>query len=410
MARGSGLRTLTILVIIVLGLAKQAGAGEVEPYLQLKLGRALFPEPNADAFELETPSGEPIAGLAIGADINHYLGFEVAAQNVETTLSGLDGDKVAESAIWTFLGQMRLRYPIHDGRIVPYGLIGAGVNWMQINDRNIRSAQSDVRGDDVDLVAALGLGAEYFTAGNIALGFEASRLFGASGAVEADGGTDRLDLDAINLTGHMRIMLGQPSTLPGRTDAKTRPRKRNDELRPYLALRAGSSYFTRPNSVDGLTIDNPSGFLGSAAVGLDINKHLSFELAADYTETELSIAEPNGSAEYALWTVLAQIRLRAPLGDDSFSPYLVAGGGWGFGEINDVRQPASLSTLRGGRDNTPVGSIGVGFDYFLAENVAFGLEAKHIFGFDPDIEFGGRKVGLELEPIFLSAGLRIFFP
>lgn len=410
MARGAGLIASTILVIVALGLLKPAGAGEIEPYLQLKLGRALFTDPNADAFELETPSGEPIAGLAIGADLNRYLGFEIAAQNVETTLLGLDGDKVAESAIWTFLGQMRLRYPIYDGRLVPYGLIGAGVNWMQINDRNVRSAQSDIQGDDVDLVAALGLGAEYFTAGNIALGLEAMRLLGARGTVESGGSTDRLDLDTVNLTGHIRVMLGQPSTFAGATRAKTSPKSHHGKLRPYLALRAGSSYFTRPNSVDGLTIENPSGFLGSAAVGLNVNKHLSFELAADYTETELSIDEPDGSAEYSLWTILAQLRLRTSLGSGKFSPYLVAGGGWGFGEINDVRQPASVSSLRGGRDNTPVGSIGIGFDYFLAENLAFGLEAKHIFGFDPDIEFGGRKVGLELEPIFLSAGLRIFFP
>ena len=410
MLREFGWLASAILMLSAVCLERAAAADGIRPYLQLKLGRALFTDASAETFELETPSGEPISGLALGADIGRFLGFEVAARNVETTLLGPDGDKVAEAAAWTFLGQVRLRHPIFDGRIVPYGLLGAGINWMQVNDRDVTSALSDVRGDDVDLVAVVGLGADYFTADNIAVGLEAKRLLGASGKVKSDEGADRLDLDTIDLTGNLRVMLGDPGAPADVSRARTLTRRSHEGIRPYLVLRAGSALFTRPHTVDGLTIENPSEFLGSAAVGVNTGKHLSFELAADYTETELSIDETSGVAEYALWTILAQVRLRTSSADGRFSPYLVAGGGWGFGEINDVRQPANVSGLRGGRDDTPVGSIGVGFDYFIADNLAFGLEAKHIFGFDPDIEFGGRKVGLELEPVFLSAGLRILFP
>lgn len=410
MLKEVGCPASAILMLAAVCLEKPAAADGIQPYLQLKLGRALFTDASAETFELETPSGEPITGFALGADINRFLGFEIATRNVETTLLGPGGDKVAEAANWTFLGQARLRHPIFDGRIVPYGLLGAGISWMQINDRDVTSALSDIRGDDVDLVAVVGFGAEYFTADNIALGLEAKRLLGASGEIETDNSTDRLNLDTIDLTGNIRVMLGDLGAPADATRAKTQRGISHEGIRPYLVLRAGSALFTRPHSVDGLTIESPSEFLGSAAVGLNINEHLSFELAGDYTETELSIDEPSGTAEYALWTILAQVRLRASLGDSRFSPYLVGGGGWGFGEINDVRQPANVSGLRGGRDNTAVASIGAGLDYFIADNLALSLEAKHIFGFDPDIEFGGRKVGLEIEPVFLSAGLRILFP
>jgi len=57
-----------------------------------------------------------------------------------------------------------------------------------------------------------------------------------------------------------------------------------------------------------------------------------------------------------------------------------------------------------------IGSVGAGFDYFLAENIALNLEVEQIYGFTNSVTLRGRPVDLDLDPLFVSLGIRLFFP
>ena len=87
-----------------------------------------------------------------------------------------------------------------------------------------------------------------------------------------------------------------------------------------------------------------------------------------------------------------------------------AGAGIGFGEINDKTVSTSVSGVGGFREEMFVGAVGGGAEYFVAENLALGFEVKYVYPLNPDIQISGRDADLSLDPILVSAGLRLFFP
>ncbi len=113
--------------------------------------------------------------------------------------------------------------------------------------------------------------------------------------------------------------------------------------------------------------------------------------------------------EYAVWTNILQARYRYPRLNGRLVPYAVAGGGFGFTEFNDRSQPAGQNGANGGFDTSYVAATGIGMEYFLAENIAIGIEAKHIFMFDGEITVNNQPTELQLDPLFLTLGLRAFF-
>jgi hypothetical protein len=96
--------------------------------------------------------------------------------------------------------------------------------------------------------------------------------------------------------------------------------------------------------------------------------------------------------------------------EDRLVPYLVAGGGLGFGEFNDRAVPFEQFSIGGNRDFVPLGVAGGGLEYFLADNVAIGVEAKHFFLFESEIEIDRQPRDFDLDSVNVTAGIRIFFP
>ena len=101
----------------------------------------------------------------------------------------------------------------------------------------------------------------------------------------------------------------------------------NDLVRAYFALRGGATYFTNPDESPHVELDNPAleGFVGGA-VGVNFDRYWGAELTAEFIETAL--LQPGSGekiAEYALWTILAQARLRYPLWQDRLTPYFIVG-------------------------------------------------------------------------------------
>ena len=114
----------------------------LRPYTVIRIGPAVFTNPDkSSAGELDSPAAEGLQGLAVGMDLDRYWSVELAGEFTETKLlQPGTGEKIAEYGMWSLLGQARLRYPVWRDRLVPYLVVGAGVGFAELNDRNFLNA------------------------------------------------------------------------------------------------------------------------------------------------------------------------------------------------------------------------------------------------------------------------------
>lgn len=420
-------RNLRLLALAALCLATTGGAlaadkGGLRDYFTLRGGTTYFTNPGASAdVELDNPALEGFQGGEIGLNLDRHWGVELAAGFIETALMQPGtGEKIAEYGLWTILAQARLRFPMWNDRLTPYFVVGAGVGIGEQNDRNFLNAGGipgrtaiPLNGpSDTTFVAALGAGIEYFLTDNIALGVEAKHFIAETEA-EYAGQPAPLDFQSLVGTIGLRVYLDKPSKDP---DGRLRAAD-SDRLRGYLALRAGAAFFTDPDSVPQALIGTPV-FFGGAAFGLNFNRHWGAEfvaeglpgrLEASLMETALTTSGEGEVVEYSVWTNILQLRARYPMLDDRLVPYAVFGGGVGYGEFNDRRIPAGENGVTGDFDVALVGSAGVGLEYFIANDIALGVEAKHVFMFETEATVNQKPAKLTLDPVFFNLSLRIFF-
>lgn len=413
------LRFLTILFLasIVVGVAVPSDAGElpdIRPYITLRTSigpsGAIFTHPDsASEVQLKSPSDENFFSGALGFDWGRYLGGEVSLDFVETGLEAPGTGKVGEYAMWTMLGQLRVRYPLWQDRLVPYLLAGAGIGTGEFNDRSVQNKDYPISGPlDTSPVVALGGGVDYFVARNIAIGIEAKQRFLFETEVEVAGQTRELDLNSTVWSAGLRIYHDGEKGL-----GRGLPPADSDALRGYLALRAGGAVFTSRDDSVGVELVSPAAPVGSATLGVNLSRHWGFEVAVDTVETELEAVDTPGIkrlGEYTLLAATAQVRLRYPVMEDRLAPYLVAGGGVGFGEFNDRANPIAQFDVGGDSSWVGLGVVGGGLDYFLADNVAIGVEAKHLFLFESKIKVNQQPRDFDLDSVLLTAGIRVFFP
>jgi len=95
---------------------------ELRPYFGFWLGLAdILDKQITPAFEiLENESGFSHT-LALGFDLNRYLGAEVAANHYGRDIDATDLGKVGEYEIWSFVPQLRVRYPLMGDKLVLTG-------------------------------------------------------------------------------------------------------------------------------------------------------------------------------------------------------------------------------------------------------------------------------------------------
>jgi len=181
-------------------------------------------------------------------------------------------------------------------------------------------------------------------------------------------------------------------------------------LDPYLGIQIGGAVLADPQSVPGLELVSPMSEAGGALVlGAGFDRHWSAELAINTIETDMFTPGRIGKlAEMSMWAALAQVRWGYPLFGDRLVPYLLAGAGAGFGQINDRNTLNSDVPLGSGLEVSPLATVGIGLDYFVADNIALNFEAKQLFLFSADVGFLGRTHPLNLDSTFLAAGLRTF--
>lgn len=415
-------RLAACLAVAFLSLAPAAHAqdatGElpgIHPFFALRTsivpGGAFMDKSSQGSLTLESPSGQQFAAIAAGFDWGRYWGFEFNIDRFESDISSPLYGKLADYDIWTGMANLRLRYPIPELRLQPYAILGAGLSLAESNDRNVLNAGIPFGSSlSTSPVVGIGAGVDYFLASNVAFGLEVKHRAFARSTVQFQGGNEQLNLDSTTFSLGLRMYLdGGPGVAAEPVPAK--PAADSDELRGYLALRTGAGFVPDGSTDIGVSAQNWSTWLGSFALGANFNKYLGLEFAADYTPGADLTAAPYGDvAKYAYWTMLVQGRFRYPVFNDRLSPYLLLGGGIGMAEVNKRKISVAQYPLQGGTDTVPVGAVGAGFDYFIAHNMSVGLEAKHIVPFRPEITVGNQTSKVDLDPVYLTVGVRLYFP
>jgi opacity protein-like surface antigen len=164
------------------------------------------------------PVNSAVAGLGllyggfVGADLTRMLGVEFAIDgyDFEVNVPGIGG--VGEYAIYTYVPQVRFRYPILNGRLTPYAVTGVGISFGEFKDRKPRGEEVDIGGEDFALAAVAGIGIEYLVASNIALGIETKYLYSRDHTLEMSGRDRDVNLDSMLTSIGVRIYFGKRSS------------------------------------------------------------------------------------------------------------------------------------------------------------------------------------------------------
>ena len=387
------------------------------PYLHLRLGEAFFTGDGNDAgVELKSPSVSPVAGASIGADLGPHLGLEIAADHVKTDLDRSAGGSVGDYAITSLAGLVRFRYPLLDGDLVPYLLGGGGIGYGEFSGREDFTFSAG--GEGFAPLGVVGAGIEYLVDDAVALGFEVRHTFGFFPDVRV--GAEESGIDASNTAvfGGVRLYFDKLAMALDPAAPDPTPARDSGALRGYLSLRGGLALFTDTDPTPAgaspaVEMEDTSGVLLGASLGLNLNEYLGAELSSEYMRAQLTSTSPaiGDVSGYPLWTVLGLARLRYPLFDGRLSPYALAGGGIGVAIGGTDRDtPFQVSGFSSSGDRSWVAALGGGIDYFIEDNIALTIEAKHVFLFDTSITLNGQPGELSPDYLSLTGGLRFLFP
>jgi opacity protein-like surface antigen len=175
------------------------------------------------------------------------------------------------------------------------------------------------------------------------------------------------------------------------------PAEDSEWARPYLQLRRGELNYK-------WGLQDMWGF----GFGWNLNRHWGVELAVDTWESSLFIPGTGDTVgEEAVTSFAVQGRYRYPLWEDRLVPYLVAGIGGAAYQFND-RKDAGLGLDIDADGSGFTANAGIGLEYFVADNVALGVEAKYLW-FDPvQVSVGGREFEYDASDWVVTVGLRLY--
>lgn len=170
-----------------------------------------------------------------------------------------------------------------------------------------------------------------------------------------------------------------------------------DRFRPYMRFHSG-------DIAPLWDVDDHWSF----GLGANFNRYLGAELALDFFERDYDYDSIGTLGEVSVWSLMPELRLRRPMFGDKLVPYLIAGIGPSFHQINDFKQSA-----RGHEVDIEGYTWGVaaggGIEYFIADNVTFGIEAKYMW-FDPIRgKVDGDSVNVDVSSPTFTFGLRVYF-
>ncbi len=95
-------------------------------------------------------------GIGLGANLNRYVGIEVAVDSYELFVEPAGFGKIGEYSVWSIVPQVRLRYPLLRDRLVPYLLVGGGIGFTQFNDQVSSASGVTIDTESSTPVASIG--------------------------------------------------------------------------------------------------------------------------------------------------------------------------------------------------------------------------------------------------------------
>jgi opacity protein-like surface antigen len=171
-----------------------------------------------------------------------------------------------------------------------------------------------------------------------------------------------------------------------------------DEPRAYLHLKF--------RDTDNLTgVHDYYGF----ALGANVNRYFGFELSGDRFELFPRVRGIGSIGEYGVFALLPQVRLRYPLLGDRLVPYAIGSVGVALTDFND-RKPDGFGLSVRDESSTLVGTLGVGLDYFIADDVALTAEFKYLFAQNQTLRVAGVPHQMDVSSPLTSVGFRLFLP
>jgi opacity protein-like surface antigen len=173
----------------------------------------------------------------------------------------------------------------------------------------------------------------------------------------------------------------------------------SDRVRYYLGLRGGESN-------PAVKAEDVVGF----SLGANLNRYFGLELSGDLFEIPLDATGIGEIGEYGVLALAPLLRLRYPLFKDRLVPYFLAGAGVGIGQFND-RKPKGFGLPVTDVDKAvPIGVVGAGIEYYVADNIAIGLEGRYIAAGDQTFVVSGTKEKQNISSALVTVGLRLLYP
>jgi opacity protein-like surface antigen len=171
-----------------------------------------------------------------------------------------------------------------------------------------------------------------------------------------------------------------------------------DDGRWYTQFRFGESMpFSRAHDAVGVT------------VGRNLTRHLGLELAADFYEVFVDQPGVGKVAECGTGTIVPQLRLRHAFLDDRLVAYAIGGVGAALTQLND-RTSDTAGTSISLDDAAFVGALGAGVEYLVADNVAVGVEGKHLFASTQTLRYGATRRDFDVDASLFALSMRLLFP
>ena len=359
---------------------------------------------------VDAERSQQVTGLSFGVNFNRYFGAELAADSYEADLTLRNVGKIGEYGMFSLIPQVRARYPLFDGVLTPYVVAGVGIAHNEFNDRKESGIGHSIHASGTTLVGAVGAGIEYFLTRNIAVGVEARYLVSRDQDIEIDGRTQKANLDTVLTTVNLRLLFPE---LPG--SAGTEAPDYRTTGRFYAGVRLGGGVVINEDIAPGLESGPVNSALGDVFnlsyggfVGMDLTNVLGVEFAVEGYDFEVRAPGLGSIGEYAIYTYIPQLRLRYPVFGGRVTPYVVTGVGISFGEFKD-RKPHGNGLELQGEDFALAAVAGIGVEYFVASNIAVGIETKYLYSRDHTLRMSGRDLDLKLDSMLTSLGLRIYF-
>jgi opacity protein-like surface antigen len=233
-------------------------------YVGLRYGQSLYADGRiSPLLEVADNRGNDAYNALIGLELSRYLGLELALNYLEGDITSDGFGKLGEQTVYTLVPQIRLRYPLDDGRLEPYLIGGIGIGVSEFSDGTVEAMNRPdaviPTSRETAMAATLGAGVQYYLAPNLALDLEAKYIFFSADTETKRGRTppqdvpdppapvpgvgepgpkQTLDLDNVVFSAGFRMYFPQAGAAD-RFRGVRWPAAGEDDPRGYLALRVG---------------------------------------------------------------------------------------------------------------------------------------------------------------------------